>query len=332
MFVERAFVINLPFCEERIQAFTKTVSALTTLPSIETWPAIHGDTCLPPSSWLAGAGAWGCYRSHLGILEYCLNNRVGSYIVFEDDAQFRPNFDSNFEQFVEAIPDDWEQAYLGGQLLHTNTHPTIKINQEVYRPYNINRTHAFMVSRTGMLSIYQHLCDLPFHPREHIDHHLGRWHEDQRNKVYVPKHWLVGQNGFASNVSGRTEEIKFYEDPYTTCQEHRLYDDPICIVFRGSRDLLLQSRKLLHAGNQIDKHGIDVTLTLAAKLLDPIPEIDKWYGWIRSEIIYNKSNALPCLYQPRITNEMLNGCSFRAIEVHPKTYEDIELIHASLQP
>lgn len=331
MFVERAFVINLPFCGDRMKSFHAGTAGFTTLPKVEAWPAVHGDTCQPPSTWLAGAGAWGCYRSHLNILEYCLNNNVASYVVFEDDAQFRPGFDTAYEKFTGALPEGWQQAYLGGQLLHTRTHPTIKVSEAVYRPYNVNRTHAFMVSRAGMLPIYRHLCDLPFYPKEHIDHHLGRWHEDQRNAIYVPQRWLVGQNGFASNVSGRTEEVQFYEDPDVSCVQHRLYEDPICVVFRGSRELLLRARGLLHPGNQIDANGFDVSLSLAARLADPTVEIDHWYGWIRGEIVNGNSRALPCLYHPRITNEMIAKCAFRPIEIYPSTFEDIEREYAQIQ-
>lgn len=332
MLVEKAFVISLPFRDDRLGSFKAATADIKTLPKIEVWPAIHGDTCQNPPSWLAGAGAWGCYKSHLNILEYCLNHNVASYVVFEDDAQFKPGFDDGFRSFCEALPSDWEQAYLGGQLLHTHTHPTIKVCEGVYRPYNVNRTHCFMLSRAGMLPVYRHICDLPFYPKEHIDHHLGRWHEDQRNRVYVPGKWLVGQNGFSSNVSGRVEEVQFYEDPQSTCLEHRLYDDPICIVFRGPREILLRSRKMLHAGNQIDANGYDVTLALASRFSDPTTEIDRWYGWIRGEIVRANSSALPCLYHPRITDEMLAKCGFRSIEISPTTIEDVEALYATLQP
>ncbi len=228
---ERAFVISLPFRDDRLKNFKRLTDGLKSIPKIEVWPAIHGDTCQPPENWVAGAGAWGCYRSHLGILEYCLNNGIGSYIVFEDDAQFKPGFDEGLVAFESAMPSDWQPVYLGGQLLHTRTHPTIKINNGAYRPYNINRTHCFAVSREGMIPIYQHICNLPFAPREHIDHHLGRWHEDQRNAVYTPPKWLVGQMGFSSNVSGKVEAVEYFTDPVATALDHRLYEDPICVVF-----------------------------------------------------------------------------------------------------
>lgn len=330
MAIERAFVISLGFREDRIKAFQSATKELVSIPKIEVWPAVHGDTCQPPDSWLAGAGAWGCMRSHHAIIEYCLNSKVASCLIFEDDARFRPGFDGSFRKFMAGLPSDWQQAYVGGQLQHTHTHPTLKINENVYRPYNVNRTHGYMLSRAGMLPVYRWISDLPYQPREHIDHHLGRWHEDMRNRVYVPPHWLIGQMGDSSNVSGRRDPVSFFTDPIDTAVSHWLYDNPICVLYRGSRDLLQKSRYYLHAGNSIDADGYDVSLALAAKFVDPVPEIDRWYGWIRGEIVRSNSKALPCLYHPRITEEMLKGCGFSYVVLNANTLEDIEEFHAKI--
>lgn len=266
----------------------------------------------------------------MNILEYCLNNGVSSYLVFEDDAQFRPGFDEAFDAFSSLLPENWQQAYIGGQLQHTHSHPTIKLKPNLFRPYNVNRTHAFMVSRSGMLPIYKHISNLPFYAEEHIDHHLGRWHEDLRNAVYCPAKWLVGQMGFSSNVSGKVEAVQFFEDPESTALSHWLYDDPLCVVYRGSRQLLQSARGYLHAGNQIDANGFDVGLTQAARYADPTSEIERWYGWIRGEIVLGNSKALPCLYHPRISDSMLAQCTFRTVTIAPNSLEEVKDFHAKL--
>lgn len=313
---ERTFVISLAFRADRLNAFYKQTRQIG-MPDPELWPAIHGDVCKHPDIWTAGNGAWGCYRSHMNILEYCLNNKVASYLVLEDDAQFRDNYQASLYRFKEQLPDDWEQVYLGGQLMHVNAQPPIKISDHVYRPFNVNRTHAFAIARAGMSPAYQHLTNLPYHAKEHIDHHLGRWHEDPSTKVYCPDKWLVGQMGASSNVSGNVEPITFFDDPSSFALQHTLYDKPVCVLYRGPRAPLLQSAaNYLHCGNQIDSNGYDITLTLAAKLADPIPAIAKWYNWIRSEIARCNPRALPCLYHPRITKEQLQQVCPTVIEIN----------------
>lgn len=306
MLVERAFVITLPFRDDRLRSFMRQYDKLSCLPEIEVWPAIHGDTCTPPDCWSAGNGAWGCYRSHLNILEYCLNNRVSSYVVFEDDAQIRTEY---FDDYVTAafdeLPENWEQLYLGGQLIHEATHPPTKISERLHRPFNVNRTHAFAVSRAGMLPIYHHICNLPFQKDEHIDHHLGRWHENDRNRVYCLSQWMVGQHGSSSNVSGKTEPIEFYTDAEQCSLSHWLYERPVCVLLRGDLRLVNECLDILHFGNQINHLGYDVTLHEATRYRYPGPYLSRWFGWIRGEIARGKSDRLPCIFHPQITEEMI---------------------------
>lgn len=327
---ERSFVISLPFKTARLDDFFRQTRSLG-IPDPEVWPAVHGDTCRPPDTWTAGNGAWGCYRSHINILEYCLNNKIASYVVFEDDAKFRDTYTTGLYKFKEQIPDDWQQVYLGGQLVHENSHPPIKVSDHVYRPFNVNRTHAFGISRPGMLPAYQHLTNLPFHAKEHIDHHLGRWHEDPNTKVYCPAKWLVGQMGDSSNISGRTEPITYFTDPESLTLQHHLYDNPVCVLYNGPRAPLLAATKYLHCGNQVDANGYDITLSFASKLADPIPEISKWYSWIRSEIVRSNSPALPCLYHPRITKEQLQQVVPTIIEIS-NVQEYLNAVHLLGRP
>jgi len=248
-------------------------------------------------------------------------------VVFEDDCHFIDGFDVALNHFLESLPEDWQQAYLGGQLIHTERHPPIKINEHCYRPYNINRTHAFAVSRAGMLPLYRWLNDLPFAANDHIDHHLGRWHEDKRNKVFCPPRWLCGQMGCSSNVSGKVEPITFFQDAIDQTQDHRLLDDPICLVYRGDAALLRtpEVRALVHCGNTLDSDGYDVGLALAHKLKDPVAEIGRWYGWVRSEIIRYKTTQIPCLFHHRIEEEWIKEAGLRVVTINPKTIEEFTI-------
>lgn len=323
--VERAFVISLRFRKDRIKSFMEQVNSIDFLPEIEVWPAIHGDTCQPPRNWNAGNGAWGCYKSHINILEYCLNNRVSSYIVFEDDAQIRPEFIDYVPAAFEELPEDWEQFYLGGQLMHVGTHPPIKVSRRIHRPFNVNRTHCFAVSRSGMLPIYQHCSELPFVGHDHIDHHLGRWHEDARNKVYCLSQWMVGQHGSNSNVSGKNEPVQFYDDAEKLALSHWLYEKPVVILFRGSSALANECQEFLHFGNTINSMGYDVTLHQATKYQYPGPELSRWFGWICGEIAREGSNRLPAVLHPQITKKMLRDhIAETVIEVeHAATAEEV---------
>jgi len=209
---QKVFVINLPFKKDRLDRIGKCMPK--SLGSYQVWPAIHGDSITPPRNWHSGNGAWGCYRSHMQILEHCMANGIESYLVLEDDAIFSNDFCKVLSDTMRDIPDDWCQLYLGGQLLHELKNPPKKVTQSVYVPYNVNRTHCFALHQRGYQRVYDHLFELPFHRHDHIDHRLGRLHETGAFPVYCSRRWIVGQNAGPSNISGRvTEEPVFWQHP-----------------------------------------------------------------------------------------------------------------------
>lgn len=215
MLTERTFVINLDIRRDRLEKFYASLPSDFILGQPERWQAIHGDSVKHPDWWTAGNGAWGCYKSHLNILEYCLNNHIDSYTVFEDDAFFREDFNERMTTFFTHLPSNWGMAYLGGQLLHVEKYTPEIINEYVYRPFNVNRTHAFMVNgSSAMTELYRFLQAVPFEQGYHIDHHLGLLHERKKLFVYCPHQWLVGQNTSTSNISGNTTGATFFDDPY----------------------------------------------------------------------------------------------------------------------
>lgn len=259
------------------------------------------------------------------MLEYCLNNNVGSYLVFEDDAQFSGFFEEYLPKVFAALPDDWQQFYLGGQLLHTHSHPPVKLNDLVYRPYNVNRTHAFAVSRSGMLPLYRWISNLPFHSNEHIDHHLGRLHESGKFNVVCPAQWIVGQGGSSSNVSGKVDPISYWTNPEELSLSHWLYSDPLCVVLRAPNWVAKSLEKYIHCGNSIDNAGLDQGLTLASKFRYPGPEINKWYGFVRSEVVREAASRLPCLFHPMITDDMIQQANLgRLVVIESDNPEEVE--------
>lgn len=303
-----------------MQAFTERARAVGL--QATRWKAVSGEVVPCPSNWIAGNGAWGCYRSHMQIIEHCLNNRIGSCLILEDDAVFRDGFLENANRFFDQLPSDWQQAYLGGQLLHTKSRPPLRINDRVLRPFNVNRTHCYALSRSGMVEVYKYCSKLPFRPKEHIDHHLGRWHEDARTQVYCADRWLVGQHGSPSSVSGKNEPIQFYDDPVTFVRDHWLFRSPTCVLFKCADSLVERCLDFLHFGNSIENHGYDVLLESASNMIDPTKTVAEWYNWVRSECASSQSRRIPAAFHPFLTKDQLEKSGIKhVIEVEQLSTE-----------
>jgi Glycosyl transferase family 2/Glycosyltransferase family 25 (LPS biosynthesis protein) len=312
---EKSFVINLPFKTDRLAVFKANYPA--SLPPVETWRAIHGDTVIHPFWWTAGRGAWGCYRSHLQILEHCYNTGVESYVVFEDDAIFRQGFDDQLVSFINKLPDDWEQVYLGGQLLHEIQHPPKKLNDDVYIPFNVNRTHCFAVHRRGYEKLYQHLNNVPFQNGEHIDHHLGRLHESGRLKTYCPAKWLVGQDGGPSNISGNLNAATFWADPERLANAKKSWEarQTPAVYLEAPIEVAIElERRRWHRGNWQNEQRLDRGIVNAIESPNMIEGIHNWYKAVVPEAV-REGKTCVCLYHPAFTVEFAQSLDFA--KFHP---------------
>lgn len=213
-FFDRVVVVNLDRRADRMERLYRHLAEVG-------WPfryperfsAIDGSFVKPPQWWQAGAPAWGCLQSHLRIIEQALMDRVNRLLILEDDVFFEKGFQRNVARFIDALPENWQQIYLGGQHLFQNEHPPVRINEEVIKPYNVNRTHAFALHRRGMLPVYQWLTDYVKHsekPGHHVDHRLGELHATGKFHVYAPLRWIAGQVQSLSNITGRVMETRLW--------------------------------------------------------------------------------------------------------------------------
>ena len=209
---ERVACVSLARRPNRWKRFLDSLPAQWPFGTVERVAAIDGDNCPQPSWWQAGKYAWGCYNSHLNILEQCLNQKIDSCLFLEDDAICCDGFGEKIAAFKDELPDDWEMIYLGGQHLHADCNPPVRESENVFIPYNVNRTHAFAIRGKSMMKwIYRHLnqfCD--WQPGHHIDHHLGRAHQLRERPIYCPAQWLIGQNEGKSDISRNQNARNFF--------------------------------------------------------------------------------------------------------------------------
>jgi len=219
-FFGRVVCVNLDRSPDRWKEFLRDLPVDWPFGEVERFAAIDGQKCPPPHWFRGGASAWGCNQSHRALIEDALNRGLESILLLEDDAICRANFLKRWESFVAELPDDWDLLYLGGQHIVQNR-MIERISRQVYRPYNVNRTHAWALRPAGMRAVYQRLwCDYAepagtptdVGRRHIIDNHLAALLEEGSLKVYCPARWLFGQREGKSEIAGRQLNERWWND------------------------------------------------------------------------------------------------------------------------
>ena len=229
---------------EGIRKFTDNLTVVT---------GIRGDE-LPPARWYrAGNGAWGCLQTHIRIAQDAWLRGDETYLVFEDDVVFDRDFENLLEDFMQKLPENWDQIYLGGQ--HRKSPRWV--NDAVYEAGRINRTHCFALRRGSIPEFLNHVTDFKDHidasfPK-HIDHRLEDAHNKRRWITYTPSWWLVGQGENDSQINGRWHPDKWWD-----------YNSGVTYKFPfiwADREPTEEEHRLLHFGWAERKKGF--------KLIDP---------------------------------------------------------------
>lgn len=215
---DRVYVINCAHRPDRLEDTKKHLeeTKMADNDKVHYYPAIIGDWTTCPADWRSGRGAWGCLRSHQRILEDVLHTRddqsqltLNNVLIMEDDIIFKDDALQKLNEFMEVVPDDWGQIYLGGQHRRTKVEtssPNVVIGKSV------NRTHAYAVNKSTFEELYRHISYATDYRKtnKHIDHQLELAHRREDWKVYCPEEWIVGQRAGSSNINGRVNKTKFW--------------------------------------------------------------------------------------------------------------------------
>lgn len=205
---DRVYVISRPDREERLKRFLDHIQTneLADPERIIVYPAIMGDKTSFPVYFQAGAGAWGCLRSHIRILEdvimeqNILGKNIESILVLEDDVEFISDPLPMLNAFMVNVPTNWDQIYLGGQ--HRKEPQNIGV-ERVKRAMSVNRTHAYALRRKIYKKAYVHLNYAPDYfgrQNHHVDHQFEVAHRRKDWNVYCPPVWIAAQSEGHSDV------------------------------------------------------------------------------------------------------------------------------------
>lgn len=213
---DRVVVLNLPRRSDRLREFQHQ---LVRMPggwphrAVEVVRAVDGATgAVPTPTWFRqGGGAYGCWRSHLNVLENALVDGISSVYILEDDAVFDADYTRRMKAFLNAVPADWEALFPGGQ----HHGPSTPVAPGVVRCSNIQRTHCYAIrGRDVIQHLYRMWTEWPVqNPYRdfHCDWLLGPW--TGLRKTYAPERFFVGQGRTVSDINGRLNPFQAWNPP-----------------------------------------------------------------------------------------------------------------------
>lgn len=193
------YLINLKRNPERLDLFFKNLPPCWTRDDVTVVEAVDGKTAVIPE-WFyipnkSVLGRYGCYKSHLNIIE-SIND---TSLILEDDVIF----DKDFEHYWSVIRSElqkinYDMFYLGGK--HWSTPKNTMYGSNVKKCTATIFTHAYIVNGVSAKKISKLLNNkytweyyLPLKNYE-IDILYSRLHQENILSAYVVDPFIVKQN------------------------------------------------------------------------------------------------------------------------------------------
>lgn len=118
-------------------------------------------------------------------------------LYFEDDVVFRDDFEKWYPKLLSALPSNWNQLYLGGQLgIDGEFLPRLCPQSELLMiPSSVHRNHAVLTKKDSLQRcIDWYLAEHGWESKQTCDWRILYLHRREDWNVYIPAMgWLVGQ-------------------------------------------------------------------------------------------------------------------------------------------
>lgn len=116
--IDRIYCINLDRRRDRWEKVEKHFFDREL--KVHRFSAVDGSSLLGETTYRSGV--FGCFSSHINVLEDAISQGFKRIIILEDDAVLHPSFISQLEIAFENLPFDWKLCYLGGSNMKRPNH------------------------------------------------------------------------------------------------------------------------------------------------------------------------------------------------------------------
>ena len=189
----KTYVMNIPSSTKRLADFRRNYPEF--LPEPTVWQALTGSDVNPPEWWKASPNNYAIGVNFKNIIQLELGKETTEPVmILEDDVVFVEDFQSRYEAFLAAVPNDWDMLYLGGN--HVGVFLPEQVSETVLKCHNIWAPHAVIVKPSAFQKIVDALSDTTPWPCEHRHEcRLGELIQTDQLTVYAPLDQMAGQRG-----------------------------------------------------------------------------------------------------------------------------------------
>lgn len=203
-YFDKIFCINLDSRKDRWDAVQKQFDTHDF--SVERIPAIAGSKMnlqFPPE---IKEGAVGCSLSQLFAFMLAKQYGTNSFLLFEDDVEFDPDFMHKFIRYYSEVPDDWDILYLGGQHFHGMN--LNQVSEHIYKCEYTLSAHSVAFK----FRVYDRFINSLIDITKPCDVHYAQSHKELNAYVMVP-HLTWQRNDYS--------DIEKFNVDYTFLKDHR---------------------------------------------------------------------------------------------------------------
>lgn len=204
--IDAAYVLSLPRMN-RLERFYEGFPSDWPIPRPQFFHATDAQRVPLPDWWTDIPAMYGCNCGHRDIIARGLSEGHETIAIFEDDCGFFSGQTDVLREFLDQVPDDWHGAMIGGQISCFDG-KTTPVTPRVSRCIQVERNHAYLLSRRGMEEFYRCLCEPNSIP---IDHRWGNLQEQGKVNVYRCEPFICFQHEGASSISGRIEPARAWD-------------------------------------------------------------------------------------------------------------------------
>jgi hypothetical protein len=131
-----------------------------------------------------------------------IEKKYNSFLLFEDDIEFSPNFLEDFDRYSDEVPVNWEMLYLGGNL---DLWQPRQITEHIYNGDRILAAHAVGFQKRTFQRIYDSIT-----VNEIVDVTFARTSNQYNSYAMMPR--IAFQRADYSNIEMGTVDYYFLKN------------------------------------------------------------------------------------------------------------------------